>query len=164
MLWRLLFSKPVYVALRLLVAGVFIAAAVPKLAAPGDFAQVISGYGLTPGWLNPTLAVALPLVELGVAVLLLLNRPGGLLGATLFLTGFSVVLAYGISIGLDVDCGCFGPGDPEAEAYHGLDQALRRDLWLLAACGWMCARQLVQRHTPVPLRVRVNRSEGENDA
>ncbi|MBU1247164.1 MAG: DoxX family protein [Proteobacteria bacterium] len=164
MFWRLLFSNPMYLALRLLVAGVFIIAAVPKLAAPGDFAQVISGYGLTPDWLNPALAVALPLAELGVAVLLVLNRPGGVLGATLFLAGFSMVLAYGIFIGLDVDCGCFGPGDPEAEAYHGLDQALQRDLWLLTACGWMYLRQLVQRHIPAPLRVRVKNTEGECDA
>jgi hypothetical protein len=43
---------------------------------------------------------------------------------------FIAVLGYGIVLGLDVDCGCFGPDDPE-QAYHGLWSALIRDLGLL---------------------------------
>jgi hypothetical protein len=42
-------------------------------------------------------------------------------------------------MGLDVDCGCFGPEDPEAEAFHGLRTALYRDLFMLAAVGFLYA-------------------------
>lgn len=132
-----LFSPGVHLLLRLILAGVLVVAAVPKLLAPAEFAQVIDGYGLTPAFINPVLAVALPLAELVLAVMLVLNSRGAVIGTTLLLAVFSMVLGYGIFIGLDVDCGCFGPEDPERDAFHGLDLALRRDLLLLVCCCWL---------------------------
>lgn len=141
-------SKVIDWILRLLLAGVFIFAALPKLLAPGDFAVIIAGYGLTPPFLDPLLAVALPLAELVVAALLLFDRRGEIMGSILLLAGFTMVLAYGITIGLDVDCGCFGAGDPEAQAYHGLREALLRDLLLLGCCGWLALRRVILANRP----------------
>jgi len=45
---------------------------------------------------------------------------------------FIAVLIYGIHLGLDIDCGCFGPEDPE-QAYKGLKVALVRDAVMMAA-------------------------------
>jgi hypothetical protein len=52
---------------------------------------------------------------------------------------FAAVLAYGIWMGLDVDCGCFGPDDPEAEAFHGLRLSLWRDLAMCAGVAFIYA-------------------------
>jgi hypothetical protein len=40
---------------------------------------------------------------------------------------FIGVLSYGLYAGLDIDCGCFGPEDPEHLAFSGLRTALLRD-------------------------------------
>jgi hypothetical protein len=47
------------------------------------------------------------------------------------------VLSYGIWMGLDVDCGCFGPEDLEAKAFHGLKGSLLRDLVMLAGIAFI---------------------------
>ena len=49
------------------------------------------------------------------------------IGLFFFGSLFMAILGYGISMGLDVDCGCFGPEDPESKAFHGLRAALYRD-------------------------------------
>jgi len=53
------------------------------------------------------------------------------------IVGFIGVLSYGIAIGLDIDCGCFGPGDPEGEAFHSLRSALMRDCFMLAGAAFL---------------------------
>jgi hypothetical protein len=50
---------------------------------------------------------------------------------------FIAILGYGIWIGLDADCGCFGPKDPEAEAIHSLKKSLYRDLIMLAGVAFL---------------------------
>jgi hypothetical protein len=40
-------------------------------------------------------------------------------------------------MGLDVDCGCFGPDDYEADAFHGLRQSLYRDMVMLAGIAFI---------------------------
>ena len=44
---------------------------------------------------------------------------------------FMAILIYGILIGLDVDCGCFGSGDSESEIFHGLRPTLYRDIMMM---------------------------------
>jgi hypothetical protein len=43
---------------------------------------------------------------------------------------FIGVLSYAVWLGLDIDCGCFGPEDPEHRAFAGLRMALFRDVLL----------------------------------
>ena len=38
------------------------------------------------------------------------------------------MLSYAIFLGLDIDCGCFGLEDSEAQAFAGIRVALMRDL------------------------------------
>ncbi len=129
-------SRLSYGLARCLLALVFLYAGGVKLPDPYAFSQVIGGYGLLPPALLMPTAVGLPLLEVLAAMALLVDVRGslGLLtGLTLL---FMAVLAYGIHLGLDIDCGCYGPEDPEAEAYHGLEQALLRDAGLLAVCAY----------------------------
>ncbi len=116
---------------RWLLAVVFLSAGIPKVADPETFAKIIGAYGLLPEMLLLPVAILLPLAEIGVAIALIFGRKEGLWGAGLMLLFFILVLGYGIQMGLDIDCGCFGPEDPEHEAFSGLRIALVRDLLLL---------------------------------
>jgi len=116
---------------RLLLAFVFFYAGIVKLFDQHAFAVVIAGYGLLPESLIFPAAIVLPVVEVVTAVGLIVRLSGFLTLAVVQLFIFIGVLSYGILLGLDVDCGCFGPDDPE-QAYHGLKGALLRDFGLLA--------------------------------
>jgi uncharacterized membrane protein YphA (DoxX/SURF4 family) len=115
---------------RWVLAAVMIVAAVPKLADPGGFAEIVGAYGLLPDVLVLPAAILLPLLELLAAALLLLRRVSGLWITALLMLLFIAVLSYGISLGLDIDCGCFGPEDSESNAFSNLRAALVRDLLL----------------------------------
>ena len=115
---------------RWFIAGVMIFGAVPKLSDPVAFSEIVGAYGLLPDFLVFPAAWALPLVELTAAFLLIKGRSSGLWIATILMLLFIAVLSYGIWLGLDIDCGCFGPGDIESEAFSNLRTALVRDLLL----------------------------------
>lgn len=110
---------------------IFLFAAIPKLFHPQQFGEVVAVYGLLPDFLVLPVAVVLPLVEVVLAIGLILKNRVCYYCTALLLLLFICLLSYGIWIGLDVDCGCFGPDDPESEAYHGLRPALIRDLLML---------------------------------
>lgn len=116
---------------RCLLAGVFLWSGLSKAYAPNFFAETIAAYGLLPDPLVFPAALLLIVAELLFGVGLLIDQRGALAGIGLLLLLFMAVLGYGISLGLDVDCGCFGPNDPEAAAFHDLHSVFIRDLLLL---------------------------------
>lgn len=116
---------------RWILSAILFLAAIPKLFNPADFAQVISMYGIVPNGLTLETAIALIAAELITAVGLLLNRFWAVVSAAIILLLFLAVLAYGIYLGLDIDCGCFGPEDPEQRSVNGLRGSFVRDLLLL---------------------------------
>jgi hypothetical protein len=65
---------------------------------------------------------------------------------------FITILSYGIWLGLDVDCGCFGPEDPEAQAFHGLRLALVRDIIMMLGIFYLYYQRFRQIVTPKRLR------------
>ena len=124
---------------RWLLAGVMIFAAIPKLSSPGAFAEVVGAYGLLPEFLIFPVAVILPIIELVAAILLIRGKNAGLWIAAILMLLFITVLSYGIWLGLDIDCGCFGPEDIEGKAFSSLKTTLVRDLLLcipLIYCFW----------------------------
>ena len=64
------------------------------------------------------------------------------------LTVFVGVLTYGIAIGLDIECGCFGSGGRAV----GLHEALWRDLVLFVACGYVWWYRWLRSIEPVSVR------------
>jgi hypothetical protein len=120
--------------------GTFIYAGGTKLLEPEIFAVLIEAYGIVPENLLMPVAIGLPLLEVIAGIGLLLDIRGSLALIAGLLVLFMVVLGYGLWMGLDVDCGCFGPEDPEAEAFHGLRLSLYRDLAMMAGVffiyGW----------------------------
>jgi uncharacterized membrane protein YphA (DoxX/SURF4 family) len=132
-----LLSMWIYRILRIALAGVFIWSGISKLFDPSSFALIIDAYGLVPrAWVMPV-SVALPAGELAAGIGLLMDVRGSLATVAGLLMLFAAILGYGIRMGLDVDCGCFGPGDPEGEAYHGLRPALYRDAVMITGAAYL---------------------------
>jgi uncharacterized membrane protein YphA (DoxX/SURF4 family) len=95
---------------RLILAGIFIYAAVEKIAEPREFALAIYNYQLLPDLAVNALAVILPWLEIIVAVCLVTGfsvRGAALISSALFLT-FATALTISLARGLDISCGCFG--------------------------------------------------------
>jgi hypothetical protein len=96
--------------LALLLAGILATAAASKLAAPGAFAGVVRNYRLLPDKLVGSFTVALPVVELAVALALLVpaSRPTAAAAAAMLLLLFAAAMAINLRRGRsDIDCGCF---------------------------------------------------------
>ena len=119
-------------AVRWVLAGIFVYSGSVKLVDPSRFAEIIAGFGLLPAALIYPLAVLLPVIELVAGIGLVFTLRGSLPTIAVMLVIFIAVLLYGIHLGLDIDCGCFGPEDPE-QAYKGLKVAVVRDTVMMAA-------------------------------
>ena len=87
---------------------------------------------------------------------LLFDIRGSLALITGLLVLFMVVLGYGIWMGLDVDCGCFGPEDPETKAFHGLRLSLFRDLVMMAGVFFIYGVRRYRSIRPVGAMVIIN--------
>jgi hypothetical protein len=136
---------------------IFIFAGCVKLWEPKTFAVLLEAYGILPQGLLMPVAVALPALEVAGGIGLACDLDGSLAVITGLLILFIAVLAYGIWMGLDVDCGCFGPQDPEAEAFHGLRSSLYRDLAMLAGIGFVYGWRRYRGIQPVKITMVVKK-------
>jgi uncharacterized membrane protein YphA (DoxX/SURF4 family) len=137
-------------------AVIFIYAGGTKLLEPENFAVLIEAYGIVPEELLMPVAIGLPLLEVIGGIGLLFDIRGSLALITGLLVLFMVVLGYGIWMGLDVDCGCFGPEDPEAKAFHGLRLSLFRDLATMTGVFFIYGWRRYRAIQPVSVMVMVN--------
>lgn len=128
---RLLTSIWTYRTVRVVLAAAFLVAGSIKLLDVHAFGLTIKAFSILPTDMVDSVALALPLLEVAGGLLLLWDAPGGLaiIGGLLLL--FIGVVTNAIQQGLDIDCGCYGPGDPEGEVYHDLWPTLWRDLAML---------------------------------
>lgn len=109
----------------------FIYAGASKAMDVSGFASVISDYGLLPEVLLYPAALFLIAIEIIAGVGLLFNFLWALHITAALLLVFIAILVYGLWLGLDVDCGCFGPEDPEGEHHSGAESAILRDIGML---------------------------------
>ena len=95
---------------RLVLAGVFLAAAAPKIADPSAFAAALANYRVFPDVALHPIATVVPALELvaALAVLTGWRLRGGLWLLGGLLVAFTGLLAATLARGLDLDCGCFG--------------------------------------------------------
>lgn len=149
-------QKIIYIdtACRWILAIVFLLAGVPKIFHPLTFATAIEAYGMLPDALILPVAIVLPFFEVVIAVALLLNLKQGLWGAVGLLSGFIVILGYALYLGLDIDCGCFGPEDVESHAFSNIRVAIARDVIfiLFAIISLWIQRKKVEAVTVPPSR------------
>lgn len=145
----LLSSRWLYLILRIVLGGLFVYAGGLKLADPQAFAIAVDGYGLVTWRMANLIARILPVVEIMAGIGLILDIRGALGVIVVQLLGFMGVLAYGIHMGLDIDCGCFGPSDSGEPV--SLWETMFRDVLMLAACLIMYVQRRVAGFEPRPL-------------
>ena len=95
--------------LRIALGLLFIGAGITKFIFLGDFIQSVSEFGIVLDQTVSVFAIAICVAEIvgGVGLLFRIR------GSVAFLSGligcFIGALVYGRYLGLDIDCGCFGP-------------------------------------------------------
>jgi len=140
----------IYRSFRILLSAIFLWSGISKLMDPNYFAFIIDGYGLLPNPLTMPAAIVFSIIEVLAGLGLLVDIRGSLAVVTGLLASFMVILSYGIWLGLDVDCGCFGPEDPESEAFYGLRSALFRDIVMMFGIFylyfWRYRQNVVPKH------------------
>jgi uncharacterized membrane protein YphA (DoxX/SURF4 family) len=120
---------------RLVVGGVWLYAGALKLPHPDTSVTAVRSYQLLPTDLAETVGHVLPMLEIVVGACLLL----GLL--TRFVGGVSALmqLAFVIGIisvwnrGIAINCGCFGDGGADPDAFSKYPWEIARDAGLIAA-------------------------------
>ncbi|MEM1221748.1 MAG: MauE/DoxX family redox-associated membrane protein [Verrucomicrobiota bacterium] len=135
---------------RLVLAGVFVTAALPKIQDPVAFGQSIIAYRLIEGDLVGWTALALPWLELICAIGLLmpwLKRASAIWIAGLLLV-FITLHASAWARGLDIDCGCFGESDGSGINYS---LSILRNTALLAAVSYLIWLDFAQK-SPLKLK------------
>ncbi|MDZ7723380.1 MAG: MauE/DoxX family redox-associated membrane protein [candidate division KSB1 bacterium] len=100
-------------ALRWIVALLFIYSGFIKIMNPAAFAEQVDNYRLVPYFLVTLTAAILPWLELFCGLLLIFGR--WLHGALLILVVLNLVFLFAVSSalaqGLDISCGCFSTGN-----------------------------------------------------
>lgn len=127
---------------RILLAALFLYAGVVKAGASEGFARTIAEFTILPPDLLPVLAIALPWTEMICGILLLIPytaRLGAVLAAILFAI-FITAIAWALSQGLIVDCGCFGEDVPPSR--ERMVATLTRDVVLLVVTLGLALRRV----------------------
>jgi uncharacterized membrane protein YphA (DoxX/SURF4 family) len=120
---------------RLLLAGVFLVAAVPKLGDTEQTVRAVRAYRLLPESSVRLVAYALPYLELALALLLLVGLGTRVVAAVagLLLIVFLGGLISAWARGLRIDCGCFGGGGVTDDPKYVIE--VLRDVGLLLVAG-----------------------------
>jgi len=95
----------------LVLAGVLIAAALPKISNPDKFALAVYQYQLLPTLFVNPVAIYLPWLEVSCAAALVVLPParrGALLLVAGMLVAFTLAIAFVVIKGQPIPCGCFG--------------------------------------------------------
>jgi uncharacterized membrane protein YphA (DoxX/SURF4 family) len=100
--------------LRLALGAIFVYAAWTKLREPWQFfANSVAAYDLLPMWAVKLVARVLPWAELLIGLLLISGwflRVSSIAASALLL-GFFATMVRTYASGIQIECGCFGPGD-----------------------------------------------------
>lgn len=129
---------------RFLLAGILLYAGGIKIMEPHGARDAIFAYRIFPPSWGSVLGYALPLLEIGLGLLLLIGlfvRISALVTAILMLA-FVAGIASVWSRGYSIDCGCFGGGgdiSPEGRASR-YTQEILRDLLFAGMGFWLYAR------------------------
>ena len=107
---KILSNKYFLLLLRVLLAFIFIFAAIEKIAVPENFAVSISNYRLFPAEFINIPAIIIPWIELISGLLLLFGISVKENSAiiTFLLIVFTIAIIISLFRGLNIDCGCFG--------------------------------------------------------
>ncbi len=126
--------------LRVLLGAVFLYAAYTKLSQSWLlFAMSINAYKVLPAWAVEVVARTLPWFELLLGLSLIAGiwlRYSSALAASI-LTVFFILMLRSYGLGMEIDCGCFGLGEPISPKTLIRDGALLVGAFALAWFSWI---------------------------
>lgn len=143
-------KKKLLIGGRLILAIIFVVAAYMKLKAPWiEFAGSLNAFEILPEWALEPVARTLPWCELalGVALISGIWQRWFALIASLLLAFFFTVMVRSYAMGLQIDCGCFGPGEALGP------KTLARDFSMLALAVTVTVGSFRIRNTPASQQV-----------
>jgi uncharacterized membrane protein YphA (DoxX/SURF4 family) len=132
---------------RLILGVIFVYAAYAKLRAPWiEFAGSLAAFQLLPDNLLEPIARTLPAFELilGLGLISGIWQRWFSLVASLLLLLFFSVMVRSYAMGLQIDCGCFGPGEALGP------KTLARDFTMLALAVAVTIASFRMKHVPDP--------------
>ncbi len=134
--------------LRMILGGIFIYAAVPKICSPEAFAETVLNYRILPEILANPAAVILPWLELTTGILLVSGiwAEGALVIYNILMAAFIFALAFNTARGLDISCGCFYQGSGEILNLG----TILRDLLIFIPSSWLLYRKLSKQEQKKP--------------
>jgi putative oxidoreductase len=105
----LLSNKILILLIRIFLGGLFVIAGLDKISDPQAFANSILQYKVAGPTLALCTATILPSLELlcGLSLVIGIYPRGCELLVTIMLVCFTILIAYALSRGLDISCGCF---------------------------------------------------------
>lgn len=154
---KILLSEIFYKVIRIMIGGIFLYSGWVKITDLSSFASVIYAFGLVPGEFRSIAALIISSAELIAGIGLIFDIKGSLTAIFSMMILFMLVLIYGIQMGFDIDCGCFGSDDPVGEAFHGLRSALVRDIFLILAVIYLYIWRKISTFEPYSLIFYYNR-------
>lgn len=122
------------IVVRWIVGAVFVLASFHKITDPAQFAKIIYGYGLFPGFSINLIAIVLPYFEFLLGISLIVGfwpRSASLLLASLLIM-FILAVSINMIRGYEFDCGCF-TFDESAVSYPEYFKVVRNVI-LLSFC------------------------------
>lgn len=132
---------------RLGLAAVWLVSGVIKAADPLQTRVAVAAYQLLPDSAVDPVATALPFVEIGLGLLLLLGVVVRLsaVASVLLLAVFLIGVSSSWARGLSIDCGCFGGGGVADVGPLDYLTEIARDVGFVVLAGWL----VVLPRTPV---------------
>jgi uncharacterized membrane protein YphA (DoxX/SURF4 family) len=124
---------------RLVLAGIFLAAGGLKAVDPQSSVAAVRAYALLPPALETAVGWGLPFLEIALGLLLAagaFTRVAGAVSAALVLV-FIAAVASAAARGLSIDCGCFGGGGTVAAGQTDYGGEIVRDSLLLVLSLWL---------------------------
>ena len=124
---------------RLVLGGVLIAAGALKAGNPAHAAMAVRAYQVLPVTLANILGYALPWVEMGAGLALVIGvavKAAAIVGGGLMVV-FIIAIAQAWARGLSIDCGCFGGGGTVAPGHTAYVQEILRDTGLTALAVYL---------------------------
>jgi uncharacterized membrane protein YphA (DoxX/SURF4 family) len=146
----LVFSARTYVVLRWMLCMVFLGSGFIKLMDLKAFATLIGDFGLLPERFHFPAALFFALAEMIAGSALVFDIRGSLGALAGLLLFFMGVLGYGVFMGFDMDCGCFGPSG--IALFSGLEGSLYRDALFMAVIGYLYLWRKITFHSPMEIR------------
>jgi len=131
-------NKAAFLALRILIGGLFLYSGILKIASPQPFADSVASFEIVPLGVIGLVALGLPPLEVLLGAMLVSGWRvrAASFGVFLLSVVFCLALSQALARGLQVDCGCFGTAQPST---WNTWLSLGRDILLIATSGWLYA-------------------------